>query len=57
MDLRSDRCWWDELSDADLLDALDEVGVQDVVARNIVRRRDDPSARVRLRLELGEGPA
>lgn len=54
MDLRSpDPCWWDDLSDEELLAALDRVGVQDVVARNLVGRREDLAARYRMRIELG----
>lgn len=54
MDLRSpDQCWWDDLSDEELLAALDRAGVQPVVARNLVPRRMTEAARYRLRIELG----
>lgn len=53
MDLRSDRYWWDALSDEALLEALTVAGVQLVVARNLVSRRTVEAARVRLELELG----
>lgn len=52
MDLRSDRYWWDDLSDAELTEALQRAGVQAVVVRNLVPRREDPAARYRIRLEL-----
>lgn len=56
MDLRSDRCWWDDLSDEELLEALACAGVQPAVRRNLVPRRDDPAARYRIRIELPVAP-
>lgn len=44
--------WWDNLSDLGLLEQLTSVGVQPVVARNLVSRRDVFAARYRIRREL-----
>jgi hypothetical protein len=48
-----DGPWWDALSDLELLAELRRVGVQDVVARNLVSRRSIEGARYRMDIELG----
>lgn len=49
--------WWDDLSDQELLAALRRVGVQKIVARNLVDRRSIEAARYRIDRELGPVPA
>jgi hypothetical protein len=51
-----DGPWWDDLSDLELLAALRRVGVQDIVARNLVSRRSIEGARYRMDIELGPVP-
>lgn len=52
-----DHLWWDDLSDEELLAELQHFGVQRVVARNLVSRRDVEAARYRIRIELPPVPA